>query len=495
MANNKKTLYEVLGVARDAKVTDIGRAYNRIKTELQKESSAPDPRLAAMAKVAYETLSDPDRREEYDKSLGVVKRAASGKGMAGGLVAAVVAAVVAAGGGGYYFFARVPPKAAQHAAEKALTPAELVEAMTNQVGRLQGALMSGEVRELGMAVAVGDNEMATTCSAMAAGMLLTVSMAGASWKAEIARANQELDICLLSVKGVTGAPKTRAGIPNPQEKIQAMIVNAAGKPEARQVSVARSIDSPQGKVFELKAGAALPNGTPVFDSQARVVGIVASAQAFAPGALVALGAGRIMQARGGAAEGAQQVGAAPAATPATAPTAASSADSAPGSPVPPPRRGPRGSILDQGFTTLWKEDSSGAMIEVMDNVKVGNVGDPIAFWTRWTGRDVAAQPQTHCLVTFGPDEEVVADFDQTSRTSSPDGYWSCGLTRFQLDLMDLDVGDYTFTIFVDGQPVAEASARVERKFWTRDKYAIIVVALGLGLLFLVRRKKELGKYF
>ncbi|HXM76680.1 MAG TPA: DnaJ domain-containing protein, partial [Thermoanaerobaculia bacterium] len=70
MTNNNKTLYEVLGVARNAKITDIGRAYNRIRSEMQKEASAPSPRFAAMAKVAYETLSDPVRRAEYDATLG-----------------------------------------------------------------------------------------------------------------------------------------------------------------------------------------------------------------------------------------------------------------------------------------------------------------------------------------------------------------------------------------------------------------------------------------
>jgi hypothetical protein len=59
--------------------------------------------------------------------------------------------------------------------------------------------------------------------------------------------------------------------------------------------------------------------------------------------------------------------------------------------------------------------------------------------------------------------------------------------------MDLEKGDYTFTIFVDGASVAQGTARIERKFWTRDKYAIIVVLLGGALLFYIRRKKELGK--
>jgi hypothetical protein len=96
-------------------------------------------------------------------------------------------------------------------------------------------------------------------------------------------------------------------------------------------------------------------------------------------------------------------------------------------------------------------------------------------------------------VTFGPDEEVVADYEQVPGIKAADGYWFCALTRFQVDLADLPVGDYTFTIFVDDQPVAKATTRIEKKFWTRDKYAIIVIVAGLALLFYVRRKKEMGK--
>src|SRR5262249_42301392 len=153
--------------------------------------------------------------------------------------------------------------------------------------------------------------------------------------------------------------------------------------------------------------------------------------------------------------------------------------------------GPRGSIVADGFTTLWKENARGALIEVLDNPKTGAIGDPIAYWTLWKGRDVASNPQTHCIVTFGEgeDEEVIADYDQVPGIAGPDGYWYCALTRFQVNLSELPVGDYHFIIFVDGEEVADGTTRIEKKFWTRDKYALIVIILGGGLLYFVRRKK------
>jgi hypothetical protein len=308
MANNNKTLYEVLGVARNAKVTDIGLAYSRIRAELQKETSAPNPRLAAMAKVAYETLSDPERRAEYDATLGsegLPKRPAKG-GRSTVIVASVVA-LVAVAGAGYYFFAR---PSAQGQGEKALSPQEIVHAVAPHLARVQGALMSGEVRDLGIAVATGEHEMATTCRGMAAGMLLTVKVGEDTSKAELARANQDLDICLLTVKDAGAGIKVRPGVPGSQEKMQAVFVNANGKPEARQVSVARAIKDAKAAAFELKATAPLPNGTPVFDSQTRLVGIVVTPHAFGEGMVVALGAERIAQARDAPAE-APAAGAAP----------------------------------------------------------------------------------------------------------------------------------------------------------------------------------------
>jgi hypothetical protein len=495
MTSDNKTLYEVLGVQRNAKVTDIGRAYNRIRAELQKETSAPNPRLAAMAKVAHETLSDPERREAYDATLGSaasVKRPAKGRG--GTAIVASIVVVAAVAGAGYYFFARPSARVAE--GEKALSPQEIAQAVAPHLARVQGALISGEVRDLGIAVAIGENEMVTTCRGMAAGMLLTVKGSEIASKAELSRANEELDICTLTVKGAAAGIRIRPGVPGSREKIQAVMVNANGQLETRQVSVARAIKDAKATAFELNAAAPLPNGTPAFDSQARLVGIVVTPHSFGEGAVVALGAARIAQARGGAAEATATADSPSTSTPPASrstpaePAATSASESA--APLPPPRRGPRGSIVAEGLATLWKEDRTGSMIEVMDSPKTGAVGDPIAYWTLWKGRDVASNPSTHCLVTFGDDDEVVADYDQVPGISSPDGYWSCALTRFQVDLMDLPVGEYHFTIFVDGQNVAQRSARVEKKFWTRDKYAIIVVVLGLALLVYVggRRKSR-----
>jgi len=478
----QKTLYEVLGVKRNAKASEIGLAYQRLRAAMQEEASAPDMRRAAMAKVAYETLSNAERRAEYDATLEGERvpetvRKRPGKAM---VLAAIVLVALAVAAG--WFLLR--PSARTVPGETALAPREVVQAVAAHVARVEGALMSGEVRDLGMAVDVGDNEMVAPCRGIAAGMTLTVKQDKFSAPAEVTRSHPDLDICTLGVKAARAGIKMRPGVPGAQEKLQAVLIAAGGQAEARQVTVGRKAKDAKG-ALEVTAAATLPAGTPIFDAQARLVAIVAGAPA-PGGGIVAWDAARIAQARGtanGVAAGAKALAepariASEAAQPAPGPTASSS-----------PRRGPRGTLVDEGFATLWKEDSRGALIEVMDHPKTGAVGDPIAYWTRWKGRDVASDPMTHCTVTFGDDDELVADYDQIPNTRRPDGYWYCALTRFQVDLDQLPEGEYHFVITVDGDDVAEGSTRIEKKFWTRGRYALIVIVLGGALLWFVRRKR------
>ena len=69
MYGAKTTLYEILGVPRDAKANDIGRAWKSFRTSQTDDTVPPDARRAALVKDAYEILSDPARREAYDRSL------------------------------------------------------------------------------------------------------------------------------------------------------------------------------------------------------------------------------------------------------------------------------------------------------------------------------------------------------------------------------------------------------------------------------------------
>jgi molecular chaperone DnaJ len=62
--------YELLGVSRDASETDIKKAFRRLARELHPDVNDHDPEAEGkfkQAAEAYEALSDPERRQIYDR--------------------------------------------------------------------------------------------------------------------------------------------------------------------------------------------------------------------------------------------------------------------------------------------------------------------------------------------------------------------------------------------------------------------------------------------
>jgi hypothetical protein len=162
-------------------------------------------------------------------------------------------------------------------------------------------------------------------------------------------------------------------------------------------------------VLEIKAGAPLANGTPLFDSQARLVGIVVAPHTFDGVGVAALGAARITQSRNVAGAAA----AAPA-QPADFSAAASpvACRPAPEERVVPPPAGARSRHARKMVArvlALWKEDETPpSSKEAHDSGDQGPARVPTRTG-RKEGRDGARPTWFTALVTTGPEEMVIAE--------------------------------------------------------------------------------------
>jgi curved DNA-binding protein CbpA len=64
------TLYDLLGVAQDATTEEIRAAYRRLSKTYHPDAGGT-PAFFRQLQIAYDTLTDPERRAEYDRSLRV----------------------------------------------------------------------------------------------------------------------------------------------------------------------------------------------------------------------------------------------------------------------------------------------------------------------------------------------------------------------------------------------------------------------------------------
>src|SRR4051812_24584065 len=133
----RQNFYEALGVPRNAKLQDVGRAYNRIMAAARKPDAPPmDLKQETFLKEAHETLSDPARREAYDQTLVVrPPRRAGTAALWGAAISVVAGAGIAA-----WFALRPEPPAAP-----GLSNVEkLLDATARSVGRVDSLDMSGK---------------------------------------------------------------------------------------------------------------------------------------------------------------------------------------------------------------------------------------------------------------------------------------------------------------------------------------------------------------
>ena len=280
MPTPRRTHYDELGVARDAKPADIERAYRKYRTQADMISAAPDRARENRMKSAYATLSNPDKRAIYDLILAAPERKRRSKGV----IAAILGIVVLAGVAGAAYLLQPPPPPPPGT----LAIDEIAHKASLAVNRVDSTDVSGKSRPMGIAFAIDEGTVATTCAGITPMSVLTLFLPPRAVPVKVAQVDEKLGLCKLSANGIGSWPLPVTGSePHPGDTVYMTKVNAVGEVGLVEAKVRRVVPSPRGKVIETSV-AVLPErqGGPVFDARGHVIGVALWAEANGRGEVV-----------------------------------------------------------------------------------------------------------------------------------------------------------------------------------------------------------------
>jgi len=318
MANPKKSLYEILGVARDANDLDIGIAHQRRVAELQR-AVPPDPQGQVLVHEAFEVLSNPKRRAAYDASLlTAAEKAAAAEQAAepdlvleGGeeaapdrrklyaaLGAAIVVLVVVVIGVGMRGGDKPAPAPVAEAPKppppppppQKLSEAQVLTSALRSVGQVMSYEMSGRAVPVGLALSVQPDSMVTTCHGIRGNSQLVVKVGPDSNSATLDVTDEVLDLCRMAIPGLKARPLAIASDePRAGDRIYALGANTSGQLALTEGKVKSIKPTPNGNVIELSMPvAAAGSGGAVLDEYGRLVGIATTQHKLGTGLSIAL---------------------------------------------------------------------------------------------------------------------------------------------------------------------------------------------------------------
>lgn len=326
MANPKKSLYEILGVSRDANELDIGIAHQRRVAELQR-AAPPDPGAQVLLHEAFEVLSNPKRRAAYDASLlSAAEKAAAAQqaepdlvlegeeeapnrrkiiaGAAAAVVVLLIVIVVFAMRGGEK--AAPPPPVAEAPKPPPpppppvkLSSAQLLTRANKSTGQVMSYEMSGRAVPVSLALTVQPGTMVTTCHGIPGNSQLVVKIGAESNSAMLDVTDEVLDLCRMAITGLNApALKVAADEAKAGDNVFVLGANAKGEMALTEGSVKALRGSPNGKLLELSMPiAAAGSGGAVFNEYGELVGIATTSQKQGAGLNIALPASALAQMR------------------------------------------------------------------------------------------------------------------------------------------------------------------------------------------------------
>jgi S1-C subfamily serine protease len=202
-----------------------------------------------------------------------------------GLGAAILVALVA------YF-------AVRHSTRSATTEQQILSDASFSVSRVQRLDPSGARAPLGLAFAIEEGVMATTCHGLPAGGSLAIDNGERAHAARVAIADEVLDVCRLAVTGGASRAMIVAREP-PRTGDKVYVVHLdAGKASLDEGQVKGIVPTAEGNLIEITQPVG-PDATggPLLDANGRVVGIVTAPHRFGEGRSIALPARWIAEAR------------------------------------------------------------------------------------------------------------------------------------------------------------------------------------------------------
>jgi hypothetical protein len=316
MASPKKSLYEILGVPRDANDLDIGIAHQRRNAELQR-AVPPDPNGQVLLHEAFEVLSNPKRRAAYDASLlSAAEKAAAAeqaepdlvletdeeqapdrRKLYAGIGAAVAVVLIIAIGVGMRGEKPAPAPVAEAPKPpppppppQKLSEAQILTSALRSVGLVMSYEMSGRAVPVGLALTVQPDSMVTTCHGIHGNAQLVVKVGADSNSATLDVTDEVLDLCRMAIPGLKARALAIAREePRVGDTIYALGSNASGQLALTEGKVKSIKPTPNGPVIELSMPIApAGSGGAVLDEYGRLVGIATTQHKLGAGLNVAL---------------------------------------------------------------------------------------------------------------------------------------------------------------------------------------------------------------
>ena len=269
MRNEPQSLYQVLRVSKDARPDEIERAYQRIKRELNRETTPPDPRLRVMIEHAHDTLMDPVRRETYDREWYAPKAQIQRARRSPVALVATLAAVVSVGAA-TWMYTREPAQAAREWRPKQ----EIQEAVSMAVGRVSRIDMSGTQQPLGVAFAIAEGTLVTSCEGLTPNAEVMVHFGKRVAPVRVTSFDEATHLCKLTGATVGSWPLPLSHqYPSQGQPMYVPVLGANNEPRVRDASFKTAVQL--GEVHAFQADA-MPDardlGTPLLDAEGRVVG-------------------------------------------------------------------------------------------------------------------------------------------------------------------------------------------------------------------------------